>query len=65
MVVFMNADVQYRDEVLQKLKENDGYCPCKLDHNGDTKCKCKEFRDQVKNGIAGSCHCGLWIARND
>ena len=42
--------------VRQKLKDNDGYCPCKLKKNNDTKCMCKEFREQ-KSGI---CHCGLY-----
>lgn len=48
------------EKIKQKLKENDGYCPCRLDKNEDTKCMCKEFRDQIDNKIIGTCHCGLY-----
>ena len=42
------------------LKNNDGYCPCKLQKNEDTKCICKEFREQE----SGVCHCGLYKKEN-
>lgn len=43
-----------------KLKNNDGYCPCSLIKNEDTKCICKSFREgkQVEEGL---CHCGLFL----
>ena len=44
-------------EIKQKLKDSDGYCPCRLTQNEDTKCPCKEFREQTE---AGECHCGLY-----
>ena len=45
-------------ELIKKaVKDNDGYCPCKLLKTKDTKCMCKEFRTQEK----GVCHCGLFI----
>ena len=43
-----------------KLKENNGYCPCRLDKNEDTKCMCKEFRDQISRNEQGYCYCGLY-----
>lgn len=43
-------------EIKEQLKQNDGYCPCRLQKTPDTKCMCKEFREQ-KIGI---CHCGLY-----
>lgn len=46
------------EEVRKKLKENSGYCPCKLFKNKDTKCICKEFREQTE---LGECHCGLYV----
>ncbi len=39
-----------------KLKENAGFCPCRLEQSEDTKCPCKEFREQE----SGECHCGLF-----
>lgn len=34
---------------------NGGYCPCAIQNTPDTKCMCKEFREQDKPGL---CHCG-------
>jgi ferredoxin-thioredoxin reductase catalytic subunit len=42
--------------IRKALKENDGYCPCRVHKTADTKCMCKEFREQSK----GECHCGLY-----
>lgn len=33
---------------------NDGYCPCAIWQTEDTKCMCKDFREQD----SGECHCG-------
>ena len=52
-----NQDKQIVDEILDALDKNNGYCPCKLEKNNDTKCMCKEFREQKE----GYCHCGLYI----
>lgn len=43
-------------EIEKALRENNGYCPCKIEQNPDTKCMCKEFREQ-KSGV---CTCGLY-----
>lgn len=45
------------EAVRVKLKENGGYCPCRVEKNEDTKCMCKEFRQQE----SGVCHCGLYV----
>ena len=34
------------------VKANDGYCPCAVLKNEDTKCQCKEFREQKEPGSA-------------
>lgn len=44
-------------EIREKLKANDNYCPCRLEKTPDTKCMCKEFLEQE----SGECHCGLYI----
>ena len=36
------------------VEENKGYCPCTVLKNEDTKCMCKEFKEQE----SGLCHCG-------
>lgn len=57
MKIVTNPDTEYVKEVKKQLKSNSGYCPCKLEKTKDTKCMCKEFRDQE----SGMCHCGLYI----
>jgi ferredoxin-thioredoxin reductase catalytic subunit len=46
-------------EIRQKIKDNDGYCPCRLEKTKDTKCMCKDFIENAKPGE--ECHCGLYI----
>lgn len=55
--VRLNKDKDLVKTIRKRLKANDGYCPCSLLKNEDTKCMCKEFRE-IK---AGECHCGLYI----
>lgn len=54
--IYSNPDTEYVKEIKKKLKENGGYCPCRLTKSEDTKCMCKEFREQE----SGYCHCGLF-----
>lgn len=56
MKIELSKDDELVRKIQQKLKENDGYCPCRLERNEDTKCMCKEFREQE----IGECHCGLY-----
>ena len=48
------------EEIRKALEDNDGYCPCRLIKNVDTKCLCREFREQMAAGLLGECHCGLY-----
>lgn len=41
--------------VADLVKQNDGYCPSAVVKTPDTKCVCKEFREQKTPGV---CHCG-------
>lgn len=56
-MIKLNDDKILVKEIKERLKENDGYCPCRIVHTPDTKCMCKEFREQQE----GECHCGLYI----
>ncbi len=62
MYIKVNPSRKIVDEVREKLRQNDGYCPCALVKNADTKCMCKDFREHI---IEGECHCGLYIKYND
>lgn len=51
-------DKQRVDAIKKALVKNDGYCPCRIVKNEDTKCPCKEFRESTESG---PCHCGLYV----
>ena len=66
MKVVINSDREIVQEIRKKLKENkqkygQPYCPCALLHDENTICMCKEFREQIANGVVGECHCGLYV----
>jgi ferredoxin-thioredoxin reductase catalytic subunit len=57
MKIRVSDDAELVAEIRQKLKENNNYCPCRIEKTDDTKCMCKEFREQE----SGECHCGLYV----
>lgn len=72
MKIITNPDKNIVAEIRSSLSENKKvygkqYCPCVLpsNHNDDTVCMCKEFRDQMDRGELGECHCGLYVIVND
>ena len=61
MKVTLNTDEEIVKDVKEGLKRTGGYCPCRLERTPDTKCMCKEFRDQIKDpDFEGFCHCLLY-----
>jgi ferredoxin-thioredoxin reductase catalytic subunit len=61
MRIRQNTDTKLVEEIRKQLKENDGYCPCRIEKTPDTKCMCKEFIDMEE----GLCHCGLYIKERE
>ena len=57
MNIKVNSDKELVARIRERLKENGGYCPCRLVKNEETRCICKEFLEQEE----GMCHCGLYI----
>lgn len=51
--VKLNKGVQ---DILKALKDNDGYCPCRVKKHKNTKCCCKKFLNQD----SGICGCGIF-----
>ena len=49
MKIELNKDEIVVNLIKEGLKKNGGYCPCKLQKTEDTKCMCKEFKEQIKN----------------
>ena len=62
MRIVVNSDKELVESIRKKIKENGGYCPCRLQKTPDTKCICKEFLEQQEEGI---CHCGLYTKTNE
>lgn len=60
MKIIENPDKKLVATIREQLKENGGYCPCRLQKTDESKCMCKEFREQE----SGECHCGLYIKVN-
>lgn len=58
MKTTLNPDRAHVQEIREALKANDNYCPCRLEKTPDTKCPCKEFREQTEPGL---CHCQLYM----
>nr|DAL08541.1 MAG TPA_asm: ferredoxin-thioredoxin reductase [Caudoviricetes sp.] len=63
--IITNPDKEFLEEIIEKVNDNDGYCPCALQKIPDTKCMCKEFRDQISKQELGECHCGRYIIVNN
>ena len=47
--------IEVNPDIKKLVEENNGYCPCTVVKNEETKCMCKEFKDQDTTGL---CHCG-------
>ena len=46
--------IEINPRIKANVDANNGYCPCAIWQTEDTKCMCKEFREQE----SGQCHCG-------
>ena len=46
--------IEINKDIHKLVVENDGYCPCTVVKNEDTKCMCRDFKEQE----SGVCHCG-------
>lgn len=64
-MIKLNPDKEFVRNFKEKLKENQGFCPCRIIKNADTKCMCKEFRQQVSSNAEGWCHCGLYYNKKE
>lgn len=61
MKVTYNQDESIVKMVQKGLEAKGGYCPCRLEKTKDTKCMCKEFREQIADpDFEGFCHCRLY-----
>ena len=66
MSIRLNEDQETVKAIKEGLAKKGGYCPCRLEKTPDTKCMCKEFRDQIADPVfEGYCHCMLYYKSKD
>ena len=66
MSIRLNDDAALVERIRESLRQKGGYCPCRLERTEDTKCICKEFRDQMADpDFEGYCHCMLYYKEKD
>ena len=66
MKITLNTNKEIVDTVKEGLNQRGGYCPCRREMTEDTKCMCKEFRDQIADPeYEGFCHCMLYYKSKD
>ena len=53
--IYTNPNEEELKEIIEAVEANDGYCPCALEKNDNSKCMCKDFRDCTDTDF---CHCG-------
>ena len=57
----LNPDAEMVKIVREVLEKRGGYCPCRREQSEDTKCICREFREQMAvPEFEGFCHCMLY-----
>lgn len=57
MTIKFAKDKETTQKILDAVKKNDGYCPCRLIKDESTICVCEEFRAAP---AGETCHCGLY-----
>lgn len=61
MKIRLNEDVELVKKIKDGLAAKGGYCPCVLKKSEETKCMCRQFREQIKDpDFEGYCHCLLY-----
>ena len=58
--ITINPDKNFVKKMRSAIAENGGYCPCSVMQNEDTRCICKEFFEQDRDG---PCQCGLYYKK--
>jgi len=66
MGIRLNEDTELVRVIREGLKKSGGYCPCRIEREEDTKCICKEFREQMADpDFEGYCHCLLYYKEKE
>lgn len=62
----LNENEEIVKTIREGLEKKGGYCPCRMEKTEDTKCMCREFREQIADpNFEGYCHCMLYYKEKD
>ena len=64
MEIHLTNNKAHEEKVRAALKKNEGYCPCAIEKTPETKCICKEFREQTAPGACHSPFCPVPASQN-
>ena len=57
----ITPDKEYVESLRERMRQNGGYCPCRLQRIPENICICGEFRKQMADpAFEGYCHCKLY-----
>ena len=66
MSIRLNEDRELVELIREGLRQKGGYCPCRFERTEDTKCICRDFREQMADpDFEGYCHCRLYYKSKD
>ena len=66
MGIRLNEDAEVVNTIKEGLKMKGGYCPCRMEKSEDTRCICREFKEQMADpDFEGYCHCMLYYKSKD
>ena len=61
MKVRYNENEEIVKLIKEGLEKSGGYCPCRRERTEENICKCREFKEQIKDpNFEGYCHCMLY-----
>jgi hypothetical protein len=58
--IFKNPDEEKWEEIRQRIKDNDGYCPCRLERVPENRCMCQQFLNRDSEGW---CKCRAYFKK--
>ena len=59
--VRFNPNAKVVERLLEVMKNNGGYCPCRIQRTPENICICDEFKAQIADeNFEGICHCQLY-----
>ena len=60
--VRLNPNAKVVERLQEVMKNNGGYCPCRIQRTEESKCICDEFKKQIADeNFTGFCHCQLYF----